>query len=248
MRLVYLLIPIVTLTSNFAYAQGTSPSGAYGFQATLWANNADNNGAALVGVINFDPAGNAGGTYTLQNGANSNRSQSTVTGNFTGTYSGGADGTGTLSLEFDAGFSLTLAAVTTEGGQGMQFVSTSGGGGASNLGGGFIPMQGPFNSLTGTLPAGLFLNGATGNVTLTAAPATNPVDGTLVFSSSGGKSSGPILCGGGRSSTWNVTVAAFTMAVATGPPLPGGSGNASGDYAVGLGGKECGPDAYSQSV
>jgi hypothetical protein len=107
-------------------------------------------------------------------------------------------------------------------------------------------MQGPFNSLTGTLPAGLLLNGVRGNVTLTASPATSPVDGTLVFSSSGGKSSGPIVCSDGSSTTWNVTVAAFTMAVATDPPLPGGTGNASGDYVLDVGVKECGPDAYSQ--
>jgi len=246
MRLVYILLPILTLTNNFAYAQGTSPSGAYGFQASLWSNNADNNGAALLGVINFDGAGNAAGKFTLQNGANSSRVQSTATGSFTGTYSGSPDGTGTLTLEFDAGFSLTFATVVTEGGQGMQFVSTSGGGGANNLGGGFIPMQGPFNSLTGTLPAGLFLDGASGDVTLTASPATSPVAGTLVFSSSGGTSTGPIVCQDGSSTTWSVTVAAFTMAVATDPPLPGGTGNAAGDYVLDLGVKECGPNAYSQ--
>src|SRR5215472_1550061 len=190
MRLVYILLPVLTLTSNFACAQGTSPSGAYGFQAGLLSNNSGERGAALLGVINFDGAGNAAGTYTLQNGANSSNLQSTTTGSFTGTYSGNADGIGSLTLEFDAGFSLTFATVITEGGQGMQLVSTSGGGGANNLGGGFIPMQGPFNSLTGTLPAALFLDGASGNVTFTASPATSPVAGTLVFSSSGGTSSG----------------------------------------------------------
>jgi hypothetical protein len=43
-------------------------------------------------------------------------------------------------------------------------------------------------------------------------------------------------------------VAAFTMAVATDPPLPGGAGNASGDYVLDLGVKACGSDAYSQIV
>src|SRR5579871_3438197 len=142
MRLVYILLPILTLTGNFACAQGTSPTGAYGFQAGLLTNDpANQNGGALLGVINFDGAGNASGTYTLQNGANSNRLQSTASGSFTGTYSGNPDGTGTMTLEFDAGFGLTFTTVTTEGGHGLQFVSTGGDGGANNLGGGFIPMQ-----------------------------------------------------------------------------------------------------------
>ena len=38
------------------------------------------------------------------------------------------------------------------------------------------------------------------------------------------------------------------MAVATDPPLPGGTGNASGDYVLDLGVKDCGPNAYSQIV
>jgi hypothetical protein len=248
MRLVYILLPILTLTSNFACAQATSPSGAYGFQAGLLSNNSGERGAALLGVINFDGAGNAAGTYTLQNGANSSNLQSTATGSFTGTYSGNADGIGSLTLEFDAGFSLTFATVITEGGQGMQFISTSGGGGANNMGGGFIPLQGPFNSLTGTLPVALFLDGASGNVTFTASPATSPVAGTLVFSSSGGTSSGTIMCADGSSGTWSVTVAALTVAVAVDTPLPGGTGNASGNYVLDLGVKSCGSDAYSQMV
>ena len=242
MRLVYILLPILTLMNNVASAQVTSPSGAYGFQASLWTNDpADNNGTALLGVMNFDGAGNLSGTYTFQDGAHPRRLQQTVTGTFTGTYSGNPDGTGTMTVEFDGGFSLTFATVLTEGGKGMQFVSTSGGGKADNLGGGFIPMQGPFNMLTGTLPAGLFLNGASGNVTLTASPSPNPVPGTLDFSSSGGRSSGPVMCDDGSTGTWTVTVAAFTMAVAIDdPPLPGGTGNASGDYVLDLGVQACG--------
>src|SRR5579863_8959422 len=122
MRLVYILVPILTLTGNFACAQETSPSGAYGFQASLWTNDAANvSGGALLGVINFDGAGNATGTYTLQNGAYSGDWQSTATGSLTGTYSGKPDGTGTMTLEFDEGFSLAFDTVVTEGGNGMQF-------------------------------------------------------------------------------------------------------------------------------
>ena len=246
MRITVSLLVTSLAVSSLARAQ-TAPEGTYGFEANAATNNPlGQGGGAVLGLINFDASGGVSGSYVLQQGANSNRLQQTVNGALTGAYSGNPDGTGALNLQFDAGFSFTFATVLTEGGQGIQLVSTSGGGGVSNLGGGSILMKGPFNSLTGTLPASVFFDGASGDVTLPASPLAKPVDGTLVFSSSGASSSGTLVCDGGSPGTWSATVAAFTMAVTVDPPLPGGTGNAMGNYVLDLGVKACGQDAYSQ--
>jgi hypothetical protein len=233
-----LLALALTATLCPVAAQSPSPTGSFGFLATLSANDpTDASGAAFVGVMNLDGTGNVTGSYTLQNGANPGQTQQTATGSFSGTYSGNPDGTGSITLQFD-GFSLTFATVTTDGGQGIQLLSTAGGGGASSvLGGGAISLQGPAPALRGAVPAQLFLDSsATGNVSLSASGTLNA--GTILYTASG-NGSGTVQCDDGSTGNWTASVAAFTAVVNVKTPPPGGA-NASGDYLLAISVQACG--------
>lgn len=227
-------------------AQSPTPTGSFGFLATLWANDpTDMTGGAIVGVMDLDGAGNVTGTYTLQNGASPGQTQQTATGTFSGTYSGNPDGTGSTTLQFDAGFSLTFATVTTDGGQGIQLLLTAGGGGAANLGGGAIPLGGPTLALTGPLPATLFLGGhATGSIPLSVSGTLN---GGTIFYTASGNGSGTVQCDDGSTGNWTASVAAFTAVVNLNPPPPGGQ-DASGDYLLSISVQACGNNPQIQTI
>jgi hypothetical protein len=95
------------------------PSGSYGFQFTKSPSP-----EGIVGVINFDGAGNLTGSFTDVSGNDSN--QPLVTGTFTGTYTPNPDGTGTMNIAVDPSTTVTLAAVSTDSGSGMLLLQTAG--------------------------------------------------------------------------------------------------------------------------
>jgi hypothetical protein len=120
-RLVSVLVLTLTLMCSFAYfapgnslravsAQSTPPSGSFGFLINTWlSTGSSDHGAAVLGVMNFDKAGNVTGPYTFEIGGNSTQAAQTVAGTFTGTYSSNPDGTGSVTIALDAGITATFA-------------------------------------------------------------------------------------------------------------------------------------------
>src|SRR5271165_3915023 len=94
------LIPALTLLSSLASAQSDSLSGSFGFLL-----NVTPGALAVLGVMNFDGAGNVTGTYTGR--SNGGHPQSPP-GTFTGTYSSMPNGVGvkpgsvTIALDIGA--------------------------------------------------------------------------------------------------------------------------------------------------
>ena len=76
-----------------------SLSGSFGFliNASIAGTSTDS-GTAILGVMNFDGAGNVTGSYNFQLGASANQAGQSAAGTFTGTYSSNPDGTGTISI------------------------------------------------------------------------------------------------------------------------------------------------------
>jgi hypothetical protein len=101
----------------------TSPMGSYGILLNEWpsSNTGNDKTSGLLGVLNFDGAGNVTATYTKVN-----LDFTVKTGRATGTYSPNPDGSNTVNLTFDDGSVWTLAAVVTDGGSGLQFLVTGG--------------------------------------------------------------------------------------------------------------------------
>lgn len=133
-------VPVLTLTliCSFAYltpgnrlcavaAQNTSLNGSLGFLINAsYFMRPNDNGQGILGVMNFDGAGNVTGPYTFQIGALRGRSAAqTIAGTFTGTYSSKPDGTGSVTVAFDFGGTLTFAMVIADGGQSLQLVMTN---------------------------------------------------------------------------------------------------------------------------
>ena len=115
-----LLMSSVLGFASFATAQVTSPNGSYGILLNQWKDANSNNVGGLVGVLNFDGAGNITGSYTLvSKGA-------PTTGTLKGAYSGNPDGSNTVQLTFDAGATATVGMVVTDGGTALQIVVTGG--------------------------------------------------------------------------------------------------------------------------
>ena len=132
-------VPLLTLTllCSFVYlapghrlravaAQSSAPSGSFGFLITSSFKNtsADATGVAILGVMNFDGAGNVTGSYTYEVDARGVGAPKTTAGAFTGTYTPNADGTGSVTMALDAGLNLTLGIVAGDGGQTLQLVAT----------------------------------------------------------------------------------------------------------------------------
>jgi len=114
------------MLSGAASAQSTSPSGSFGFLINAAISNSSPNatGLAILGVMNFDGAGNVAGTYLYEVDANSAAAPKTTRGSLTGTYSSNADGTGSMTIALNAGINLTLAMATGENGQSIRLVAT----------------------------------------------------------------------------------------------------------------------------
>ena len=126
-RLLSTALLLLTMFSGTASAQSTSPSGSFGFLINASISNSSPNatGLAILGVMNFDGAGNVAGTYLYEVDANSLTAPKTTRGSFSGTYSSNADGTGSMTIALDAGINLALAMAAGENGQSLRLVATS---------------------------------------------------------------------------------------------------------------------------
>jgi hypothetical protein len=126
---------------SFPAAAQMAPSGSFGFLLhSSVSDPATNNGTGVLGVMNFDGAGNVTGTLTLAVSATATQPSATLPGTFAGTYSTKADGTGTMNLNVDlVAFQPTFAfaMVITDGGHGL-LLSVTGCGGMCDLGGDVI--------------------------------------------------------------------------------------------------------------
>ena len=105
-------------------------TGSYGFLIDAsFSDTLNGHGFSLLGVMNFDSAGNASGPYTVQTGASGGQPAQTVTGTFTGTSSLNPDRTGSVTVALDAGITAQFSIVTTDGGSAIQMVLTNCSGG-----------------------------------------------------------------------------------------------------------------------
>ena len=135
----------------------TSPMGSYGILLNQWpsSNTGNDKTSGLLGVLNFDGAGNVTATYTKVN-----LDFTVKTGTATGTYSPNPDGSNTVNLTFDDGSVWTLAAAVTDGGSGLQLLVT-GGDPMNTFKGNANPAEvfsgtGRILSAQGTMPAGSY--------------------------------------------------------------------------------------------
>ncbi len=111
-----------------AAAPGTAPNGAFAFLLSSSSSYArpNHNGDAMLGVMNFDGAGNVTGPYTLKFSALGDRPGQTITGAFTGTYSISDSGIGSMTMAIDAlPLTLKLAIAVADGGRSLQLVATN---------------------------------------------------------------------------------------------------------------------------
>jgi hypothetical protein len=228
-----LLFLAPTLLCAFADAQSASPSGTFGSLAN--ASQIDSNGSnggAFLGVLTFDGAGNVTGTTTLKPRNTDNQNAQAISSSLTGTYSSNPDGTITLALALDIGFTSTLTMVPTDGGQGFQFVETD-----CTPCGADAPFQGQALSLTGGLPIALFLQGATGNIPLSLTGVNSPGGGSIVYTAAAANGSGTAQCQDGSKGSWTASVPTLTIV------LNGGGANVHGNFFAAVFGTICGqPD------
>jgi len=118
-----LCVVYLIAANNLWSAPVTSPVGSYGILLNQWpsSNTGNNTTSALLGVLNFDGAGNVTATYTKVN-----PDYSVKTGTAAGTCSGNPDGSNTINLTFDDGSLWTVIAAVTDGGSGLQLLVTGG--------------------------------------------------------------------------------------------------------------------------
>jgi hypothetical protein len=112
---------LAVVMNSHSQTQSNAPVGSFGFQLSN-----------VVGVLNFDGAGNLAGTYTsLNNG------QTTVqNGTLAGTYSSNSSGIGSLNLAVDGGGgNVTFSVVITDGGAGLLLLQTGSSDQGNNGGG-----------------------------------------------------------------------------------------------------------------
>src|SRR5579862_256755 len=116
----FLLLSVGAVT-----AQKILPSGPFGFLlGTSFTDSTNQGGAAILGLMTFDGAGNVKGSFTLEYGSGGPLPATTITGTFTGTYSS-TNGAGSIALTLSTGISLALDMVIGDGGHGLQLVATS---------------------------------------------------------------------------------------------------------------------------
>lgn len=106
-------------------AAQTPPVGPYGFVLNAtFSDPSTQGGVAMLGLIDFDGAGNLTGHYDLELGSGGTGQKASVTGSFTGTYSSNPDGTGTISTTLDIGVNATLAMVIDNHGRTLELAVT----------------------------------------------------------------------------------------------------------------------------
>ena len=87
-------------------ADASFPSGSFGFMASAYQmDSGGENGLALVGIMNFDGAGNVSGP-AIGKHRSTNPGEPAVPTSFTGTYKSNPDGTGSITAGTGAGSAL----------------------------------------------------------------------------------------------------------------------------------------------
>lgn len=202
---------VLTLTLIYAvFAQSTSPSGSFGYLINAtYRDPSQTNGSALLGVMNFDGAGNVTGSYTSEPDT---QPEHTNAGTLTGTYSSNPDGTGSLTIKLDTGTILTFAMVTTDGGQGLQLVATDCSGGCG-IGGANLA-QAAFSGIARAAYTGApngsygFLGAQSPNAAASVGVASFDGAGNLTFSltyaAPGGSSPQPSIFTGTQTGTYSM--------------------------------------------
>jgi hypothetical protein len=191
-------------------AQATAPSGPYGFVVNAsQIDSAGANGGALIGIMNFDGAGNVSGNAILKPRNPDPQQAQAVPTALTGTYSTNPDGTGAVTLSLDIGFGITFAMVTTEGGQGIQLMQTD----CDPCGADFTVQgqAGATGSLSGAMPIALFYPGATGTIPVTLSAGISASTGTPVYTAAAASGNGAAQCPDGSTGTWTASVPALTV-------------------------------------
>lgn len=214
-------------------AQNNSPSGTYGVVTIVsQIDSFGNNGGALLGLITFDGGGNLSGSIIIKPRNTNPANAAPITSAVSGTYTTKPDGTGTMTLDLDIGFSVNLPFVVTDGGKGLLFTGTDG----CSPCGADIPLRLVNNSLAGDFPIGLLLQGATGTIPVTLANITKDVGGPtpLVYSASGLTGKGAAKCPDGSDGTWTANIPNLTLVVdnGTGNFLASASGIVCGNVDV----------------
>jgi hypothetical protein len=169
-------------------AQVAPPVGPYGFVLNAtFADSSTQGGAAILGLMNIDSAGNVSGPYQLELGSGGANAPQSISGSFTGTYSSNPvppypDGSGTISMALDVGVNLTLTTLIDNRGRTIQLALTG--------------CTGPICDLTGTVVSGIaeieftglphpvhlgFLNGSYGLQTTKSSPIPATSIGTWTF-------------------------------------------------------------------
>jgi hypothetical protein len=112
-RLGSILLVLALATAGTVAAQVAPPVGPYGFVLNAtFSDPSTQGGGAILGLMNFDGAGNVSGPYTLELGSGGANPKADVTGSLTGTYSSNPDGTGTMSVTLVDVGNVTIANVT----------------------------------------------------------------------------------------------------------------------------------------
>lgn len=202
----------LALTFGSALAQDLSSlNGAYGFQ--IVANQLDSlgsNGGAIIGVLNFDGGGHISGTSILKGRTGKLQDGQTGQAGVSGTYIVNPDSTGVMTLQFDFGFSPTLAFTMTDGGKNLFFID----GPSTNLLIANPTFQGSPTSLSGALPGSFFVQGATGAIPLTFTRTSTSTDVPSIYTlSAPGTGQGALTCDDGSAGTWQASVPSATAAV-----------------------------------
>ena len=119
-RLASVLVLVLAVAGTVA-AQVAPPVGPYGFVLNAtFSDPSTNGGAAILGLMNFDGAGNVSGPFNFELGSGGSGPKQSIAGSFSGTYSSNPDGTGTISIALGTDLNLTLAMVIDNRGRGLQ--------------------------------------------------------------------------------------------------------------------------------
>jgi len=172
LRLASILLVLALATTGTVAAQVAPPAGPYGFVLNATFTNASmQGGAAMLGLMNFDGAGNISGPYQLELGSGGANAPQSLAGSFTGIYSFNPDGTGTITLALDIGVNLTLTALIDNRGRTMQLALTGCTGPICDLSGTVVTgvAEIEFNGLPHPVHLG-FLNGIYGLQTTKSSP------------------------------------------------------------------------------
>lgn len=118
--LIFMAIAIA-LPAQAATFSKASLKGSYSFLTNLWTANVSTSQFGMLGIMTFDGAGNVTGSY-------SSVSWDTIqTGTFSGTYTVGSNGVGTITLTtgLTAQFAITLNSTVASVADGVQLLQTN---------------------------------------------------------------------------------------------------------------------------